>query len=51
MFDLKIRRLLNSNHGHLGPEATALPTEPQPLSKAILFFVHSIVAVVSTKLF
>ena len=31
MSNIKVCRLLDSNHGPLASEATALPTEPQPL--------------------
>ena len=36
---IKFCRCLESNRGPLIPEATALPTEPQPLPKKLLLFV------------
>ena len=36
MFIIKFRRWLDSNRGPLALEATALPTEPQPLSRHLM---------------
>ena len=42
MFDInkKICRRLDSNRGPLVSEATALPTEPQPLPAAYFVWMH-----------
>ena len=37
MLGIKIRQCLESNHGPLVSEATALPTEPQPLPQTQIF--------------
>ena len=49
MSDISVCRWLDSNHRPLVSEATALPTEPQPLPKTFLLSTHDQAAYVDFK--